>query len=311
MKRVTDTSKSMQRITFDCSAIDAAIRYLRVRSKESLDDLISMPGNRLAYDHYRWSSFGSKLGPDGFWREQLDEISYTDEFEQNIVALRRYLEARSRSDWLNEILWYLPPAHTFKTMVYMIVGYDNIVFGEDVALNFNNTEFKEDCREAVYFLIHELAHAGYLRYHRMPDLAGFNTCVELATIIKFLTHLEGMGVISSIRLRAREEGFLDKDYNVLRNEVTKAMRVRDYFRILSRLESEPERRIERARGFEIYNKLSGQPRRLWYITGCHMAQTIETKLGIGTLRELVRKGSLDFFKTYFEIEDPLRENLRL
>ena len=81
------------------------------------------------------------------------------------------------------------------------------MFGENVALNLNIRQFHADHREAVYYLIHELAHAGYLRYHRMPELASAKTLGDLSAIVKFLTHLEGMGVISSLRLRTREEGF--------------------------------------------------------------------------------------------------------
>ena len=295
-----------QDIRFDFSAIDAAMAYLKEGSSESLNNLISRPGAKLAYDHYRWSLYGSHLAAKDFWKEELHKILYTEEIERNIIALSRYLEAQSRSSkWLNEVLRYLPRNHFFKTSVYLILGYDNVVFGEDVALNLSNKHFHEDPREAIYYLIHELAHAGYLRYHGMPNLYRPNTWGELSRIIKVLTHLEGMGVISSTKLRTAEGGFLDNDYKVLRSKTERASRVRDYSNVLSRLENEPDRMVETPRDFEVYDELSGQPRRLWYIAGCHMAQKIETKLGIETLRELIEKGDSDFFKTYNEIDDRL------
>ncbi len=229
-----------------------------------------------------------------------------EEFEQNITAVKKYLEAWNRSGWLNETLRCLPRNHVFKTTVYLIIDYDNVVFGENVALNLNNRQFHADHREAVYYLIHELAHAGYLRYHRMSELASAKTLGDLCAIVKFLMHLEGMGVISSLRLRTREGGLLDNDYKVLRNDAEKAKRVREYFTLLSRLENNLEQEVERS-DFEIFEKMSGRATRMWYVTGCHMAQMIESAFGIDTLRQLVGKGCSDFFKTYMDIEDPLRQ----
>ncbi len=40
--------------------------------------------------------------------------------------------------------------------------------------------------------------------------------------------------------------------------------------------------------------------RLWYITGCYMAQKIEEKRGTEELKALVKKGSAEFFETYSE-----------
>jgi len=297
-----------QKISFNCSAIGATAKYLEDRSRDKLERLVSMPGSRLAYNHYRWSSLGPQLPIEGFWKERLARIPYSKEFEQNITAVREYLEARNQSEWVNEVLRYLPHNHVFNTTVYLIIDHNNIVFGEDVALNLNSRQFHADHREAVYYLIHELAHAGYLRYHseRMPELASIKTLGELCAIVKFLTHLEGMGVISSLRLRTREGGLLDNDYKVLRNEAEKAKRVREYFKVLSRLENNAKQKVKQS-DFEVFEKMSGRATRLWYITGCHMAQTIESTFGLNTLRQLVEKGCSDFFKKYMSVEDPMRQ----
>jgi hypothetical protein len=295
-----------QKVSFNCSAIEATVNYLKKRSCDKLEYLVSMPGSRLAYQHYKWSEFSPHLTIENFWEERLAGITYSKEFEQNIETVKKYLEVRNQSEWLNEVLQYLPHNHVFKTIVYLIIGYDNIVFGEDVALNLNNNKFHADHKEVIYYLIHELAHAGYLRYHTMPELAHIRTLGELSATVKFLTHLEGMGVISSLRLRTKEDGFFDNDYKVLRNEAQKASRVREYFRILSRLESSADEKMSH-NDLEIFEKMSGQSTRLWYITGCHMAVTIESALGTDVLRELVQKGSSAFFKEYTAIDDSTRQ----
>ncbi len=48
-------------MTFDRSAIDTSWKYLRNRTKENLERLVSNSGNRLAYDHFSWSSISSTL----------------------------------------------------------------------------------------------------------------------------------------------------------------------------------------------------------------------------------------------------------
>jgi hypothetical protein len=145
--------------------------------------------------------------------------------------------------------------------------------------------------------MHELAHAGYLTYHAMPDLAGPKTFGELAENVMYLTQLEGMGVITPLKLRTLEGGLGDPDYVALGDASERERRIRAYFEKLAQRESHSEKSITRD-DLEVYNAFSGKPLRLWYVVGCHMAQTIETKHGVGRLRELVREGCTAFFEAY-------------
>jgi hypothetical protein len=208
---------------------------------------------------------------------------------------------RQEGKWLNAALAYLPRAHVFNTKVYLIGGYDNVVYGQDVTLNLTFKKFHADHREAVYYLIHELAHAGYFTYHRMPDLAGLRTSGELFDAVKLLTHLEGMGVISPFKLRVEESGLLDNDYKVLLDDGERRAGVHDYFSMLSKLEDGPDRRL-RKEDQHVLDDFSAGPKRLWYIAGGHMALKIEERFGTGILREIVKKGHEAFFKTYAQIE---------
>ena len=184
-----------------------------------------------------------------------------------------HLLNQAETKWLAEVLRFLPRGHFFNTTVYLNVGYDNIVFGEDVALNLNSRQFNLDKRESVYYLIHELAHAGYVRYHPLPELRNVKTNRELLKVVKFLTHLEGMGVISALKLRILEGGLLDNDYKILLNDAERVRRVGHYFRLVSKLESNLDKEVNESR-LQILEKMSGKETRLWYITGCHMAQEI-------------------------------------
>jgi hypothetical protein len=289
-------------ITFGDSSLEASLNYLQNQSDENLRRLVSKPGNKLAYAHHLWSSFGSKVTIEEFWSAQLSKIHWSPEFEYNVNAVKTYLLNQEEVKWLSEVLRYLPRRHFFNTTVYLNVGYDNIVFGENIALNLNFRQFSQDKRESIYYLIHELAHAGYVRYHPLPELCGIRTNRELLKIVKFLTHLEGMGVISALRLRILEGGLLDDDYRILLNDAERARRVDHYFRLISELESDLNKEVDGSR-FQIFEKMSGKETRLWYITGCHMTQEIEKRCGIEALRKLVKRGSEEFFDAYQNLLD--------
>jgi len=232
-----------------------------------------------------------------FWAGILAKIADGEAAARNAEEVRDYLIAQSRSRWLPGVLEYLPERHRFDSTVYLNLGYDNICYGCDVGVNLNHASFHADRREAVYYLMHELAHAGYVAYHEIPDLAAPKTYGELAGNVMFLTQLEGMGVLTPFRLRTLEGGLCDPDYVALGDAVERGRRVRAYFDELEQLESHPDKPITRD-DLEIYNVFSGKPLRLWYVAGCHMAQTIEKTRGVESLRELVRKGYAAFFEAY-------------
>ncbi len=292
------------RISFDYSGFDATLKYLRCKTSANFCALIESTGIRFAFKHYQWSNMDSSTSSEEFWTREMGKIHDSKEVLENISATRDYLRSQSESRWLPGVLEYLPTGHIFDVTVYLNLGYDNIAYGKDVALNLNYKPFNEDHREVVYYLMHELAHAGYLRYHKMVDLATPKTRRDLASNVMFLTHLEGMGVLTPIRLRSEEGWFLDPDYIALGDPVERKLRVLTFFEKLGNLLREPDREIGSS-DLSIYDQFSGRPLRLWYVAGCHMAQRIEEKSGVTVLRELVRKGSIAFFEAYRSIQDPL------
>ena len=245
-----------------------------------------------------WSTPTSTQSIDEFWEGELERLRTNPPSRDSIEETVRYLDSHRRQ-WLAGALRYLPQGHTFNTKVHLICGYDSVVCGGDVALNLAFRQYRDDRREAVYYLIHELSHAGYFRYHRMPNLSGVKTGRQLVETVKLLTHLEGMGVIGPLALRRRERGFLDRDYQVLSDMDETKRRVGAYFAKLAELENEPHRKVN-SRTLDYF---SARPQRLWYITGAHMAMKIEERYGRNLLRELVREGHRAFFKVYEGLED--------
>lgn len=135
----------------------------------------------------------------------------------------------------------------------------------------------------------------------MPRLDRMRTVADLLGAIRFLTQLEGMGVISALRKRTNEKGLLDRDYQVLMNASDRRKRVAEYFRILKNLEASRNAQLK-SKHFGILDRMSGRETRLWYIAGCYMAQQIESKYGIETLKQLVVIGANEFFTLYEEVD---------
>ena len=291
-----------QRIRFDSSGLDAATEYLQDRTTANLRSLAESPGGDFAYRHYRWSNMDEQTSAEDFWAARLAK---TDENAlSKASAVKEYLLAQDRTRWLPSVLDYLPKEHRFDSTVYVNLGYDNVAYGCNVAMNLGHAPFHVDNREAVYYLMHELAHAGYLHYHMIPDLKAPVTWGELAANVRFLTHLEGMGVITPFKLRAVESGLGDPDYLALGDLTERRRRVATYFAKLARLEGSPLRNAAES-DLGVYGEFSEKPLRLWYVVGCHMAQAIEAARGRAVLRELVHLGSDAFFGVYREVGDPL------
>ena len=288
-----------QSITFDDSGLAASLNFIHNRSDRNLESLVSTLGNRLAYAHYLWVNPDAKATVEEFWSQQLCRFSWSKDFEEKVIDIKEYLVRQERRKWMEEVLRYLPERHSFNTTVYLNLGYDNIVFGENVALNMSFQQFFMDKRESTYYLIHELAHAGYVKYHALPTLSNIKTNGELLKVIKYLTHLEGMGVQSALKLRISEGGMLDKDYQILFDCKERGMRISRYFRIFDKLRNDVNSKVAMP-PIQVFGKMSGKESRLWYITGCHMAQEIERLHGIETLRKLVKKGSEEFFNEYLD-----------
>jgi hypothetical protein len=294
-----------QRIIFDSSGLDATINYLKDRTIDNFRVLVASRGNELAFRHYQWSNMDARTSPEEFWAGVLAKIPNWETAISHASAVMNHLQKQGQLRWLPGILEYLPRGHTLNSTVYLNLGYDNIAYGEDVALNLNHSPFHADHHEAVYYLMHEIAHAGYLNYNKMPNLTAPRMWGELAANVMFLTHLEGMGVLTPLRLRTVEDRLGDPDYIALGDPAERKRRVHAYFEELERLERDPDRAVEEG-DLETYDRFSEKPLRLWYVAGCHMAQVIEASRGVDALRELVRFGSRDFFEAYRGIPDPVR-----
>lgn len=63
-----NSSRKPRIILFDRSTADACLDYLKDRSKKKIEILTSATGGGLAYGHHMWSSIGTELTIEQFWK---------------------------------------------------------------------------------------------------------------------------------------------------------------------------------------------------------------------------------------------------
>lgn len=241
------------------------------------------------------------LDINDFWKNILHcESNKGNKHHNEIQDCIKYIKSKDSDFYeaFDEITEYLPRNLKLDCKLYLMVGYDiGIVSKGNAFLNVGHPFYHKNKRELLYLSMHELHHVGYAYYHPIYSLEEIKTTADLLRIIKHSTHLEGLAVYSPLKRRLREIGIVHEDYiTIVTNHEEKSKRVTEFFQILKDLEHTPERVITKE-DLKLLKRMSGGPR-LWYITGAHMAQTIDEKLGRDTLIQTIINGADNFFEVY-------------
>jgi hypothetical protein len=201
-----------------------------------------------------------------------------------------------------ECLKYLPKGFSYSARLFFTFGYDiGVVFGSNASVNLASPHFLKNMREIKYYSIHELHHAGFVREktNYMPDL-NVRTYAEMASLIEYFTHLEGMGTYVPLSMREQEHAMNDdQDYIALQDSSLMRKYEENYFQIYFSFKNNPQETVTD----KDWDKISilSDYKRLWYRVGAYMAEKIDEKLGREKLVSLIAEPSEDFIKTYLEI----------
>ena len=283
----------------DFTFIEQFICYFN-SSEHSINHIIDHESARGVHDHALKYQNTDKNIHD-YWEETLSKESKKGEHHLNeILKCVDYIKSNLTdfSQAFKELEAYIPNNLKLKCKLYFVLGYDiGIVSNGNAFLNLGNALFHEKKRELLYFAMHELHHVAYTHYNPIYSLEELKTTQDLIRVIKYSTHLEGLAVYASIEKRQREEGFTHKDYFVLNDYQERLKICTEYFGILNQLEDQAIRPLI-SEDFEILERMSSG-KRLWYVTGAHMAQKIDQKVGREALNMTIHYGSEAFFNAYF------------
>ncbi|MHA1515559.1 MAG: DUF5700 domain-containing putative Zn-dependent protease [Candidatus Heimdallarchaeaceae archaeon] len=241
-----------------------------------------------------------------FWKKILErERNKGEEYVSEIKSCMTYIENNSEAllEHVNKIYCYLPDDFVFDCTLYLHIGYDiGIVSEGDALLNVGNEIFHQNNRELIYFALHELHHVGFTHYNNLEiSFSDIQTRDDFLKLIEKLTHLEGTATYAIKEMRERDNQLSFFDYEVLNNKEKRTETTKEYFKIYDSFRYTKRIPIEE-RDFETLEIMSGQNKRLWYITGAHMAEQIDKKLGREELNQTILDGSVKFFEKYFSLD---------
>lgn len=291
-------------VNVDFTLLDLIISYLTTDYGIFFEQILTHPAARKTHAHsVRFQNNEQSIAD--FWRTILDkEVKKGINHLKEIQACREFIEEHFDKlvDIFRDVSLYLPKRKTLDLTLYATVGYDIGIVSEDSALlNFGHKLFHEDKRELYYYAIHELHHAGYVHYRPLFSLDNLNKNQDLLDIVRYATHMEGLGTYVPFKRRLKEQGFtIDKyliDYLALKNPVKYKKKIEVYFEILSKLEERADEPLDE-RDLNIFEIMTAKDTRLWYIVGAMMCLSIEKNLGKETLVRTIINGPKDFFNHY-------------
>jgi len=290
-----------QDLIFDPSFAFTALQYVRSANPALLKELADLPAAAHLLNHARqfdyevprdsaFSLVKSLLAPSADLQSQAEEI------ERSIAFFTGPLV--DNPQWINDVLYYLPPGFHFHGSLFLTFGYDiGVALAPNASLNGANRHFDRNPRELLYYAIHELHHVGVNTYQPPPRIADIKTCADILRLVDYSTELEGLAVHAARPRRRAEQALLsDPDYVAL--ESPEQMRIleqryEEQYRYLKNRGEQPAD----AEAFAVIERMSSGDR-LWYRVGAMMAERIEDKLGHEALVGLIAKPYPTLVQTY-------------
>jgi len=294
-------------VVYDFSFAELSIKFLENGDTSFINKIAELDASKHLQNHAK--QFGYDVPKD----KAIELVKYLlfpiDEKKLVLEGFKRNLKYAKKSIAEKDIaqtiaLQYLPKDFTYSSHLFFTFGYDlGVAYQNNASINLAHPHYIENMQEIKYYSIHELHHAGFikLKNNLMPSLDIVNYG-EMATLIEYFTHLEGMGTFAPLELRKKENAMeTDKDYIALQDNVLIIEYEKEYFDIYFHFKNNPDRLITEE-DWEMVNVLSDQ-KRLWYRVGALIAKTIDDKLGREKLVSLIPEPSENFIKTYLKTKE--------
>ncbi|MHA1199222.1 MAG: DUF5700 domain-containing putative Zn-dependent protease [Candidatus Heimdallarchaeaceae archaeon] len=296
--------KSSSGVKIDSSFVDISLQYFTNPSEELLAKICEHIVAKKVLSNAQISD--SNLHDiEEFWRKIIERER--EKGEEHFSAIRSclaYIDENEDAlfEHLEELRKYLPDDFVFDCTLYLEVGYDiGIVADGDALLNVGHPIFHKNKRELIYFALHELHHVGYTHYNALDiSFAAIQTRADLVEIIEKLTHLEGTATYAIKEIREKESQISFFDYEVLFDVEKLTESNKQYFELYDKYRYSKNLMIEES-DLDVFEIMSGKEKRLWYVTGAHIAEGIDRMLGRGELNQTIVNGPNTFFEKFFKL----------
>jgi len=296
---VAQDSKITIRVSFDVSSIEA---------------IVNDPANILNTEEEFWETDSayrlSTAWHDGasvprtedlmeIWRGELRTLVVMSPSErQNLAYYRLALDVNSKQELFRDkaiphLLSFLPNLHVIKidTTVYLTAFTHAYAFSTNgqMVINQSSSFWSNDLNKVLNLLTHELFHVGHgnsLRYAKEDPLEDSLKNEFLMTL-----HAEGIATyvgytIQDVFPSVIQDHVMMNNPNIVREKIA---HVNDIFEKAGTMEAGKLR----AMSWDV-----GVGERAYYITGGHMARTIDQNIGRAALVSTIENGPLSFIDTY-------------
>jgi len=292
-------------LIYDFSFVELATEYLESGDSSVLEKISNLPAATHLLNH------AQKFHYEVPQENELQLVAYllnpADEKRKILLQVREaivYTKALARSGIIKEtVAETLPAGYQFDNSLFFTFGYDlGVAFKENASVNLAHPHYLQNLSEIKYYAMHELHHAGFLFYkdYQMLGIDSIKTYGDMARLIEFYTHLEGMGVYASLRIRGEENAMEgDEDYVALTDPTVLDSFESEFFKVYNLFSAYPDKRVQ-DKDWELIESLSGG-NRLWYRVGAYMAVVIEEKSGKEKLISLMKQPPEEFFKLYLSV----------
>lgn len=294
---------------FDLNHVKLALRYLETRDESTLRRLIDSPATTHLLAHARHYSSGMPSGSaEELTRSLIEPVQEKAGLVETVWRAVTDAEEliRGADSWIFHATSLLPGSFCFSGSLFFTFGYDiGVSCGPNASINLAHPCFRETRDELVVYCVHELHHAGFSAYQSAPDFGRIETRSDLAAIVDFCAHLEGIAVLAAMGPRLERNITVDYlgDYEALADSQRMAGLIRRFFELRQRLAVRVGEPCDDA-DFGIIDEMSSGER-LWYRVGCHMGQTIAEHYGRDRLAGLIEKGPESFFRAFSAIDPRL------
>ena len=287
-------------VKIDTSFIVPLLKHLSNPSKESLIEITKHEAAKKTHSHAVRTRNTTK-SITSFWKQIMNELSkkknLIDYVKQSLTFIHN--ETTTFDKLLKELWKEFPEGTHLRSVLYTNLGYDIGVVSEGCALiNIGHEDFHKNSQEILFMSMHELHHVVYTAYNTFFDLTQVHRFDQLFDVVKYCTHMEGLAVYCTLEPRRAAKALNNRDYQLFLDEKARSKRVSGYFDILTDIEVRGGASLQED-DWNVLERMSDR-NRLWYVTGAHMAQIIDKKLGHDTLLETIRMGPDYFFKMYHE-----------
>ncbi|MDR0437567.1 MAG: hypothetical protein LBH22_04605 [Bacteroidales bacterium] len=291
-------------VVYDFSFAELALEYFETNDPAYLQKIAELKATEHLFNHSKCFGYDvpndSKIELVTYLLSSMDSQEKLERFKRNLDFAKKNIAETGITQQI--VSQFLPEDFEFSSSLFFTYGYDlGVAYGKNASLNLAHPYFLENMNELKYYAIHELHHAGFLtlKNNTMPSL-DITNYGEMAQLIEYLTHLEGMATYAPLEIRKHENAInVDDDYVALQDSVRMKEHEKEFFDIYFHFKNNPDSILTEEDWYKIYTLSDGK--RLWYIVGANIAQTIDQKLGREKLTGLIPESSENFITTYLKI----------